>query len=171
VTRVDLSRLPAFVGDDFQVVVESPRGSTVKLKYDPSCDVMRWGRPLTLGLSYPFDWGFIPGTRAADGDPLDAMVIWEGPTFPGVVIPCRALAVARIEQDTADHSARQRNDRILAVPVNAHRSPDHLSQRLKDELEAFFLQATAFEQKRVVVLGWDDRDGAARLIRESVHGE
>jgi inorganic pyrophosphatase len=162
-----LDRIPTWATDGFHVVVESPRGSTVKLKFDPDLGAIVWGRPLILGLSYPFDWGFIPGTRAADGDPLDAMILWEGATFPGIVVPCRAIAAVKVEQDSADHSRRVRNDRIVAAPLNARRSPDVISQRVRDELAAFFLHATEFEEKHAVVLGWDGADEAASLIRAS----
>src|SRR5205814_4508826 len=95
-----LTKLPA--KDDegsYRVVVESPRGSPVKMKYDPVHGVITMSRPLTLGLRYPFDWGFVPSTRAEDGDPVDAMIVWEGSSFPGVVIPCRLLGVVQVEQD------------------------------------------------------------------------
>ena len=83
-----LHLLPAFVrGHFFRVVVESPRGSNAKLKFDPELEAMSLSRPLTYGLTYPFDWGFVPGTRASDGDPLDAMLMWDSATYPGVVIP------------------------------------------------------------------------------------
>lgn len=82
--RVDLSRLPTRGGDgSFNVVIEAPRGSEVKLSYDPTLGVFRFTRALVLGLSYPFDWGFIPSTRAPDGDRLDAMVLMEARTFLG----------------------------------------------------------------------------------------
>jgi inorganic pyrophosphatase len=168
----DLASIPTFAAAEgtFHVVVESPRGATVKLKYDRRLGTIVWGRPLTVGLSYPFDWGFVPGTRAADGDPVDAMILWEGSTYPGVVVPCRAVAVVRIEQNRADHSGRERNDRIIAVPANAARvrdlaGPDDLPARLRDELAAFFLQVTAFEKKDVAVLEWDTAERALELIR------
>ena len=70
-----LHELPAFVrGSVFRVVVESPRGASVKLKFDTDSGVMSLSRPLTLGLTYPFDWGFVPGTRMSDGDPADAFL-------------------------------------------------------------------------------------------------
>ena len=93
--------LPAFgTRDAIHVVIESPRGSTVKLKYDPNLEAFTLSRPLPEGLAYPYDWGFVPSTRMPDGDPLDAMVVWDRPSFPGVVLACRALGVLAVEQNS-----------------------------------------------------------------------
>ncbi len=169
-----LHLLPAFIrGDAFQVVIESPRGSAVKLKYDPALEAMTLSRPLTLGLSYPFDWGFIPGTRASDGDPLDAMVLWDSASFPGVVIPCRALGVVKVDQRKQRGKGRERNDRVVAMPAKSPRG-DHLRTvrdlpgRVRRELEEFFAQATTFEGKDIRILGWEGPRAAIRLIRQSV---
>jgi inorganic pyrophosphatase len=55
------------------VVIETPRGSTAKFTYDNETGSIIASRPLPLGIAYPYDWGFVPGTHASDGDPLDAM--------------------------------------------------------------------------------------------------
>ena len=79
----NLQFLPARDKDGhFRVVVEAPAGSNLKLKYDPDLGVFLVGRPLILGLTYPYDWGFVPGTRAADGDPLNAMVLGDAGLVP-----------------------------------------------------------------------------------------
>jgi inorganic pyrophosphatase len=171
---VPLHQLPPFVDSGgVRVVVESPRGSQIKLKLDPERGVMTMSRPLPVGLVYPFDWGFVPGTRAADGDPLDAMVCWDVASFPGVVIVCRPIALLKVEQDSkGSPGRRERNDRVIAVPVNAPRQADlksdeNLPPRLKAELEKFFLDVTAFEKKNAAVIGWADAAAADDLIRSS----
>ena len=173
---MDLSLIPAFAGGDlFHVVVESPRGSNLKLKYEPRWDAMSISRPLPLGVSFPFDWGFVPSTQAADGDPLDALVLWDVASYPGVVLRCRAVGVLYVEQNRANHdrSARIRNDRILAIPEEARRERavvdvDALTPRLRDELAQFTLAATALEGKDVSVLGWGTASDALALVSASL---
>src|SRR5206468_3579937 len=80
------------------VVVESPRGSTCKFKYDPGLAALTLARPLPQGLVYPHDWGFVPSTKAPDGDPFDARIVWDGISHPGVVVTCRAVGVLLVEQ-------------------------------------------------------------------------
>lgn len=169
----DLLHLPTFAMDDvFHVVVESPRGSAVKLKYLPDLGVISISRPLTLGLTYPHDWGFVPSTRGPDGDPIDALVYWDVGTFPGVVIPCRAIGVMQVEQNDAHNpGARVRNDRVIALPAAQRREiacrNDQIPERVRDELAQFFLATTTFESKDLRVLGWGGPAAALDLIRRS----
>ncbi len=163
----DLHRLKTFAGEDvFHAVVESPRGSVVKLKYSPELGAMSISRPLVLGVTYPCDWGFIPSTEGPDGDPVDVAIWWDVTTYPGVVIPCRALAVVRVEQNRAEGADRIRNDRVLAVPIAARREVT-LTGRVRQEIEQFFLTATVLEHKEPRILGWDDGEAAVELIRSS----
>jgi inorganic pyrophosphatase len=153
------------------VVVESPRGSTAKWKVDEG--VVRLSRPLPAGLAYPYDWGFIAGTRASDGDPLDAMVYWSGISYPGVVVPSRPIGVLRVEQTSRATGNRERNDRLLVVPVTAAtaigvQSALDLPERLRRELEHFFTAAVAFEGKDLQLLGWGDADEGAAVVASAV---
>jgi inorganic pyrophosphatase len=165
-------RLPSFESaETVHVVVESPRGSTVKLKYDPTLEAFGLSRPLAEGLVYPYDWGFVPSTRASDGDPLDVMVVWDRPSFPGVVLRCRLLGVVAAEQNNKHHpERRERNDRLIAVPVEAPRQAaiervDDLPVRLREELESFFLATVAFENKDLTFRGWSGVEAAYDLVR------
>ena len=170
---MNLDAIPAFAADDaFHLVVESPRGATLKLKYEHEWNAMSISRPLPLGIAFPFDWGFIPSTLAADGDPLDAMAIWDVPSYPGVVLRCRAVGVLYVEQNRSkdDRSQRIHNDRVLAVPVEARREQglgevDELPLRVRQELERFTVAATALEGKDAQVVGWGDAAAALALIR------
>ena len=169
----DFSRIPLRgKGGAFHVVVESPRGSTVKLKYDAKLGAFTLSRPLVHGLRYPFDWGFVPSTQASDGDPLDALVYWDQSTYPGVVLPCRALGVLKVEQKKSKGRGRERNDRLLAVPTLAPRAENlethrDLSPRERHELEHFFIAAVAFADKDVRILGWEGPDAAERMVEQA----
>ena len=167
---IDLTNIPTRNDEGaFHVFVESPRGAAVKLKFEPRLGAIILERPLPVGLVYPFDWGFVPGTRAADGDPLDALVLLDQSTFPGVVIACRALGVIRLTQKRKQGKGRQRNDRLVAVPVEAPRfehlrQPSHLSRRQRQELEQFFLSAVFFQNKEARLLGWGNAREAEKLV-------
>jgi inorganic pyrophosphatase len=151
-------------------VVESPRGSVIKFKYDPAEGVMTLARPLPAGLLYPFDWGFIPGTRAADGDPLDAFILWDGTSYPGIVIPSRPIGILQVEQTSATSNRRQRNDRVAVVPLKAPRQESLKSifdvpERVRAEFELLFLHSVAFEGQDPTVLAWKGSDAALKTIR------
>jgi inorganic pyrophosphatase len=152
-------------------VVEAPRGSRVKLTYEPKLGVIVLGRPLPLGLHYPFDWGFIPGTLAPDGDPLDAMVLNDAATFPGVVIPSAVLGVVRVEEQRG--KTKRRNDRLILTAVEAPRfdglrDARKLPQRTRDEISRFFLNVVAFVDKRVELLGWSGPAEAHKLLARAI---
>jgi inorganic pyrophosphatase len=167
------NQLPALAdGGIFHVVIESPRGCSVKLKYDPSLDAMTISRPLALGLVFPYDWGFVPSTNGPDGDPVDAIVLWDVATFPGVVIPCRPVAVLEVDQLAPD-GRRIRNDRIIGRPTAARREADTpaataLSTRERAELAEFIRASTALEGKDAKVLGWQGEEAVLALIRSSL---
>jgi inorganic pyrophosphatase len=153
---------------DFLVVVEAPRGSIVKLKYDPGKGAFLFERALPLGLAYPYDWGFFPSTLAADGDPLDAMVLWDLPSLPGLVLPCEPLAVLRMSQREGK-TGRVSNDRLLLAPARQSAGesfigPPKLDARLRKQLEQFFQVVVSFTGKDVRFEGWGDQRAARKLV-------
>jgi inorganic pyrophosphatase len=172
-----LSSLPASPAKGLlNFVVESPAGATSKIKYDPDMEQFTLSRPLPLGLVYPHDWGFVPGTRAADGDPVDALVLTAGTTFPGMVLRVRPIGLVLLEQNKKEGRGRERNDRIIAVVDNAPRTPHRrvidLPIRVRQEVERFFLNVTFFEKKAARVLGWEGpRSAMAMAIRSRVPPE
>jgi inorganic pyrophosphatase len=92
--------LPAFTEDgDVRVVIETPRGSRAKLAYDPELEAFTLSKSLLVGLTYPHDWGFVPSTKANDGDPLDIMVVHDCGDLPG---PCVDLPRHRHSPDRAE---------------------------------------------------------------------
>ena len=169
----DLSSLPTFAeGESIHVVIESPRGSACKFKYEPKHAVITLTRPLTAGLVYPHDWGFVPSTHAPDGDPVDCLVMWDGSSYPGVVLTCRSIGVLKVEQTNRESRARERNDRLVALPINAPRCESvrtvfDFDERIRKELEQFFMSAVAFEGKELKILGWAGPDEAKALLRSA----
>ena len=108
----------------------------------------------------------------ADGDPLDALALLDVPTFPGVVLQCHAIGVLRIEQDSRDGRGWVRNDRLLAVPTIAPRfealkEVQQLPDRVRKEIEQFFLSAVALTEKQVALRGWGSSEEAERLVDTS----
>ena len=152
-----------------RAVIETPARSGVKLTYEPGEGLFVFGRPLVLGVVYPYDYGFIPSTLADDGDPLDVMVYHDGSSFPGVVIPCCAVGVVRLVQRRKKKHTHQRNDRIIAVPVRDQRIRDarDLNGAVRAQLEQFFVSAVLMDDKHVHVEGWSGPKHAEKLIAEA----
>lgn len=164
----DYINLPCRDDDgSYLVVVESPRGALVKMKYDPVKNAFMFKHPLNLGVAYPYDWGFIPSTRADDGDALDAMVLFDAPTWPGSIIPSTPIGVVRLTQRDGKKAARERNDRVIAVPAEDQRYEDvsALPKRVRRELEQFFITVSAMSDKQVAVDGWEGPKAARKLIK------
>ena len=115
----NLFKLPTWTGKrDVHAIVETPRSARAKLSYDPKLRAFVLSKSLMLGLTYPYDWGFIPSTAGEDGDPLDIMVIHDAATSPGLVLRCKVIGALLVEQ--IDKGKRERNDRIIAVPIDSH---------------------------------------------------
>src|SRR3954469_6891197 len=152
--------------DQLLCYVEIPKGSRNKYEYDEELDAILLDRFLFSSMVYPTDYGFIPKTHGLDGDPLDAMVCVSEPTFPGCVIPVKAIALFKMEDDAGV------DDKVLCVPLsdpawNTLGELDDLPKQLQDEIAHFFSVYKDLEQKKVKVHGWHIREDALEEIEES----
>lgn len=152
---------------DFLAVVETPKGSAIKYEFDRQLQAMTISKYLSLGLVYPFDFGFFPSTIAEDGDPLDVMVLADVGSFAGLVQKVRLLGALATEQK--EKGATLRNDRILAVPVELSRrrhlkDARDLDAGLRNEIELFLRATDVLEPKSLVFLGWKGPRAARRLV-------
>lgn len=95
------------------IIIETPKGGRIKFKYDEQSGIFAISRLLPKGMVFPFDFGFVPQTRAEDGDPLDVLVLMEEPMFSGCLVEARVIGVLEAEQ--SENGETHRNDRIIAV--------------------------------------------------------
>lgn len=152
--------------DIVRMIVEIPKHSGNKYEFDTESGVFKVSRALYSPIHYPGDYGFIPGTVAEDGDPLDILCMVSSPSYPGILIYVRPIAVLDvIDEGEPDH-------KILAVPnrdprYDAIRSLDDVRPHWKVEIEHFFAIYKELEGKILQTKGWRDREAALQIVRES----
>ena len=148
-----------------EVVVEIPSGSRNKVEFDELAGVFRLDRVLSSAVFYNFDYGYIEGTRAGDGDHTDAMVLLDEPTFTGCHVWARPVGGLEMHDDKGE------DFKVLCValsdPLYGHvHALDQVSPHRLREIEHFFATYKLLEDKRVEVYGWRDREVALRLLRD-----
>ncbi len=148
-------------------VVEVPLGSSHKYEYDAALGVFRLDRVLYSPLHYPGDYGFVPGTLAEDGDPVDILVLMAHPTFPGAVIRARPLGYLEMSDE------KGRDQKLLAVPVDdprfdGNRHLDSISRHRLREIEHFFEIYKELEGKETHVDRWHGLDETHELVRGTI---
>ena len=150
------------------MVIETPKGSRNKFAFDPKDHIFELKKVLPAGMTFPYDFGFVPSTKADDGDPIDVLVLMDEPAFPGCVLTCRPIGV--IEGEQGEKKKKERNDRIIAVEQDAHswadiRTIDDLGKEFCQELEEFFVNYHKLSGKNYRVLGVKGPDRARKLVK------
>jgi inorganic pyrophosphatase len=163
----DLPALGAGDPPTIHAIVDTPKGSRHKYKYDEALGLFRLERILAEGLVFPFNFGYIPSTMAEDGDPLDVVLLMDEPAFVGCLVPARLIGVIEAEQVRAGARRSERNDRLAAVPARWPRRARLTQLRqvepdLLDQAERFFVAHAASQGKRFTPL----RRGGARRARQ-----
>jgi len=152
---------------EFDVTIEIPKGNRNKYEIDHETGRIRLDRMLFTSTRYPDDYGFIDETLGEDGDPLDALVLLEEPTFPGCVIRCRALGMFRMRDEKGG------DDKVLCVPASDQRASwrteiDDVSEFHRLEIQHFFEVYKDLEPgKSVEGAHWVGREEAEAEIRRS----
>jgi inorganic pyrophosphatase len=152
-------------------IIDTPKGSRNKFKYDEKIGMFKLGGALPVGSIFPFDFGYIPSTKAGDGDPLDILILMDDPAFVGCLVPAKLIGVIEAEQ-TEDHET-MRNDRLIAVAADSRnhsqvRFLGDLNSNLVYEIERFFISYNETKGKKFEILGRFGPDRASALIDAAV---
>jgi inorganic pyrophosphatase len=151
---------------EFEVIIEIPKGQRNKYEMDHETGRIRLDRMLFTSTRYPADYGFIEDTLADDGDPLDALVLLEEPTFPGCQIRCRAIGMFRMRDEMGA------DDKVLCVPATDPRMAylrdiEDVSAYDQLEIQHFFAVYKALEPgKSVEGFNWVGREAAEAEIED-----
>ena len=142
---------------DLNVVIETPKGSRNKYSYDEKLGIFLLKGVLTIGHSFPYDFGFIPQTLGGDGDPLDVLLLMDEPAFAGCLVHARLVGVIEAEQTERDGKV-ERNDRLIAVAADSQthadiKSLNDLNETLVDQIEHFFISYNEAKGKKFEPLG------------------
>jgi inorganic pyrophosphatase len=150
-----------------EAFIEIPKGSQNKYEYDKERGVFLLDRVLYSPMFYPTEYGYLEGTLALDGDPLDILVLTTNPTFPGCVIETRVIGVLVMSDD------KGQDEKLLGVPKSDPRfkevnSLNDVEPHVLKEISHFFQVYKDLENKKTVIEGWKDADFAAKLYEECV---
>ena len=156
---------------DVHVIIDTPRNSRNKYKWDERLKVLRLSHVLTAGAVFPFDFGFIPGTYGADGDALDVLVLTDAPLFPGCFVLARLIGVIEAEQTQEGRTFR--NDRMLAVAAVSRLYAAVIELRdlpptLVDEVEQFFINYNVMRDRVFKPIARSGAEHAMSLLKRGV---
>lgn len=169
---MDLSKIAPGkdVPNDINVVIEIPKGSKVKYEVDKESGAVFVDRIVFTPMAYPAAYGFIPNTLAADGDPIDMLVLIPEAVVPGCVIRSRPIGVLKMEDESG------MDEKVICVPhdkIHPLYSKIHevseLPEITRQEIEHFFTHYKDLEKgKWVKIQGWDNQAKACELIETAI---
>ncbi len=134
----------------YHIIIDTPKGSRNKYKLDEASGRFKLGSVLTSGMSFPYDFGYLPDTRGEDGDALDILVLMDEPAFVGCQVEVRVIGVIKARQ--TEDGKTIRNDRLVGVAVESHlfneiEELSEIGNRLLDEIEHFFVSYNEMKGK------------------------
>jgi inorganic pyrophosphatase len=153
-----------------QVIVETPKGCRNKFAFDSKQRIFALKKVLPAGMSFPYDFGFLPQTLAPDGDPIDVLLLMDEPAYPGIAVAARLIGI--IEGEQLDGKKKIRNDRIVAIAEANHmyqyiKKIQDLPDQFLRELQDFFVNYHRLEGKEYKLLGIKGTAAALILIKQA----
>ena len=153
-----------------QVIIETPRNSRNKYKFNQETGRIKLSKVMPEGMMFPYDFGFMPGTKADDGDPLDVLVLSDEPMFPGCEVECRLVGVIKAKQK--EKGTESRNDRIVAVAAGSVlyagvKELSDLEPGVLKQIEEFFTNYQKVRNIEFKVLERRDSRSAWELVNQT----
>ena len=153
--------------EEFQALVEIPKGSKVKYELDKDTGMLKVDRILYSSIHYPANYGFIPRTLGDDGDPLDVLVLMQEPVYPLSLMIVRPIGMMHMVDDG------ENDEKIICVPLEdpeyrSYRHYSELPEHRLDELKSFFEDYKKLEDKAVNVEDFADADEAVEAVRHAM---
>jgi inorganic pyrophosphatase len=164
------SKIAESAAAELAVVIETPRGSRNKLKHDPATQMFKLSKVMPEGMVFPYDFGYVPSTKAEDDDPLDVLVLTDEPLFPGCQVDCRLIGTIEAEQE--QEGEKYRNDRLIAVAkasllYSELTNIDELNPIVLNQIEEFFVNYQRVRGVKFKVLGRHGWERAAQTLRRA----
>ena len=167
-------KLPStFTKDEMYIhaIIETPKGCAAKYDYDEQMQMFKLKKLLPKGMSFPFHFGFIPHTKAEDGDPLDVLVLLDELSWPGCVIECKIIGV--MEATETENNKTNRNDRLIATAIasekyNKIKDLSSMDEYLEKEIENFFNTYNNLEKKEFKIISKKGPKVALNLIKKQI---
>jgi inorganic pyrophosphatase len=159
------------VPDAFNVIIEIPMNADpIKYEVDKETGAIFVDRFMSTAMHYPTNYGYVPKTISGDGDPVDVLVITPVPLIPGVVVPCRAIGILKMQDEAGE------DGKVLAVPIDKILSiytqwqkPEDLNPMRLKTIAHFFEHYKDLEPgKWVKVLGWEGKEAAHKEILDGI---
>lgn len=156
--------------EEVNVFIEIPQGVSVKYELDKDSDVIFVDRFLFTEMEYPFNYGFVPGTLAEDGDPVDVLVLSSKPVVPGVVIPSRPIGMLEMEDEAGI------DNKVVAVPLAkvdnkfaSYNDVSDIPEKTRNDLKYFFENYKKNEPGKWVKLkDWKGKEAAIEEIKKAM---
>ena len=166
-------KVPTWASEDdghVLAVIETPKLTRHKYAFEPKFGAMLLKQTLAEGLTWPYDYGFVPQTIADDGDALDILVLNDEPALAGGVVAVQLLGAIQLRKNGVE------NDRLIARPVtqqkvalmtDSYRKLKDLPEELLLALERFLVEYSEVEGNRIELIGRCGRKIAMSLVRKA----